>query len=46
MYRESQLAIGWDEDFCAYYDDLSNEDHTYFYTASEHHDLKTVGYWH
>ena len=40
IYRESQLAIGWDEDFCAYYDDLPHEDHTCFYNASEHQRLE------
>ena len=40
MYRESQLAIGWDEDFSAYYEDLSNEDHTYFFSAREHQRLE------
>ena len=34
--RESQFAIGWDEAFCAHCDNLSNEDHTYVYTADEH----------
>ena len=36
IYRESQLAIGWDEAFCAHYDKLSNEDHTYVCAAEEH----------
>ena len=40
MYRESQLAIGWDEDFCAHYDGLPHKDHTCFYTASEHQRLE------
>ena len=34
--RESQLAIGWDEAFCAHYDEFSKEDHTYVCTAEDH----------
>ena len=34
--RESQLAIGWDETFCAHCDNISNEDHTYECIAEEH----------
>ena len=33
--RESQLAIGWSEAFCAHYDEISKEDHTYVCTAEE-----------
>ena len=41
IYRESQLAIGWDEAFCANYETISKEDHTYVYTADEHQRLET-----
>ena len=41
IHRESQLAIGWDEASCANFDDISNEDHTYVYTADEHKRLET-----
>ena len=36
IYRESQLAIGWDEEFCTRYDEISTEDHTFVCTAEEH----------
>ena len=42
IYREAQLAIGWDEAFCAYYDKLSEEDHTYLDTTVEHRRLETI----
>ena len=29
VYRESQLAIGWSEQKCKEWDELTNEDHTY-----------------
>ena len=40
MYRESQLAIGWDEAFCASYDNISKEDHTHVYSEDEHKRLE------
>ena len=45
IYRESQLAIGWDEAFCARYDEIAKEDHTNVCTAEEHKRRETVGYW-
>ena len=41
IYRESQLAIGWDEAFCVHDDNISNDLHTYVYTADEHKRLET-----
>ena len=35
IYRESQLAIGWDEAFCAHYDEMAKEDHSYVAAAEE-----------
>ena len=34
-YRESQLAIGWDEELCARYDEIALEDHSYVATKAE-----------
>ena len=36
IYRVSQLAIGWDDAFCAHYDKIPEEDHTYVCTEEEH----------
>ena len=41
IHRASQLAIGWDEAFCANCDNISKEHHTYVYTADEHKRLET-----
>ena len=35
IYRESQLAIGWDEAFFAHYDEEAKEDHSYVAAAEE-----------
>ena len=34
-HRKSQTAIGWDEDFCARYDTIAAEDHSYIATQTE-----------
>ena len=36
FYRESQIAIGWDEAFCAKYIRISKEDHTYMFFTAGH----------
>ena len=43
IFRESQLAIGWDEAFCAHYDKISKENHTYVCTAEEHERREQLG---
>ena len=34
-YRQSQLDIGWTEDYCARLDEIAAEDHSYVATAAE-----------
>ena len=34
-HRESQIAIGWDEEFCARYDAIAKGDRSYVATAEE-----------
>ena len=34
-YRTSQTAIRWDEEFCAKYDSIAAEDHSYIVTQAE-----------
>ena len=43
VYRESQLAIGWSEQECREWDELSKEDHTYKLTPEERRRYK--GQW-
>ena len=39
IYRASQFAVPWDEDLCARYDEIAQEDHSYEYSAKEHERL-------
>ena len=43
VYRESQLAVGWSQQYCKEWDELAKEDHTYKLTPEEKRRYK--GQW-
>ena len=42
-YRESQINIGWDEEFCARYDAIAAEDHSFSLQWHSATDVKMLG---